>query len=120
MQATPEVSTFLFTDIEGSSLMWEEDAERMAQAVARHDALLRDVVGAHRGRVVKTTGDGIYAAFVDPADCVAAAIDIQSLSPTRRRPPACRSASAAECTPVPRTSATTTSSAAPSTAPRGS
>lgn len=35
----------------------------MAQAVGRHDALLRDAVHGHRGRVVKTTGDGIYAAF---------------------------------------------------------
>jgi hypothetical protein len=45
--------------------------------VARHDALLRDTVEAYRGRIVKTTGDGIYAAFANPGDCLAAVIDIQ-------------------------------------------
>jgi predicted ATPase/class 3 adenylate cyclase len=74
---SPDVSTFLFTDIEGSSSMWEEEPERMAQAMARHDALLRDVVKAHRGRVVKNTGDGIYAAFGDAVDGLDAAIAIQ-------------------------------------------
>ena len=59
----PTNLTFLFTDIEGSSSKWEEQPEQMAQAVGRHDALLRDAVHGHRGRVVKTTGDGIYAAF---------------------------------------------------------
>ena len=65
----PDLSnlTFLFTDIEGSTSKWEEQPELMAQAVACHDALLRDTVEAYRGRIVKTTGDGIYAAFASPA-----------------------------------------------------
>ena len=63
----PKILTFLFTDIEGSTSKWEEQPEQMAQAVAQHDALLRDAVQAHRGRIVKTTGDGIYAAFATPA-----------------------------------------------------
>jgi predicted ATPase/class 3 adenylate cyclase len=71
------ILTFLFTDIEGSTSKWEEQPELMAQAVARHDALLRDAIGAHRGTIVKTTGDGIYAAFVSPQDCLAAVIDVQ-------------------------------------------
>jgi predicted ATPase/class 3 adenylate cyclase len=71
------ILTFLFTDIEGSTSKWEEQPELMAQAVARHDALLRDTVEAYRGRIVKTTGDGIYAAFANPADCLAAVIDVQ-------------------------------------------
>ena len=58
------ILTFLFTDIEGSTSKWEEQPELMAQAVARHDALLRDAVTEHHGAaIVKTTGDGIYAAF---------------------------------------------------------
>jgi predicted ATPase/class 3 adenylate cyclase len=69
--------TFLFTDIEGSTSKWEEQPEQMAQAVGRHDALLRETVQRHRGRVVKTTGDGIYAVFETPADGLAAIIDIQ-------------------------------------------
>jgi predicted ATPase/class 3 adenylate cyclase len=69
--------TFLFTDIEGSTSKWEEQPEQMAQAVGRHDALLRDSVHRHGGRIVKTTGDGIYAAFETSAACLAAVIDIQ-------------------------------------------
>ena len=38
--------TFLFTDIEGSTSKWEEQPEAMAQAVGRHDALLRECVHA--------------------------------------------------------------------------
>lgn len=71
------IVTLLFTDIEGSTEKWEQEPERMAHAVARHDALLRAAVEAHRGRVVKTTGDGVYAAFADTADCVATVIAIQ-------------------------------------------
>ena len=71
------ILTFLFTDIEGSTSKWEEQPELMAQAVARHDALLRDSIAAHRGTIVKTTGDGVYASFADPLDCLAAVIDVQ-------------------------------------------
>jgi class 3 adenylate cyclase len=71
------ILTFLFTDIEGSTSKWEEQPEQMAQAVGRHDALLRDAVHQHQGRVVKTTGDGIYAAFAEPAEALAAVIEIQ-------------------------------------------
>ncbi len=69
--------TFLFTDIEGSTSKWEEQPEQMAQAVGRHDTLLRDTVNEHHGRIVKTTGDGIYAAFETPADGVASVVAIQ-------------------------------------------
>ena len=71
------ILTFLFTDIEGSTSKWEEQPELMAQAVACHDALLRDTIEAYRGRIVKTTGDGIYAAFATPIDCLGAVVDIQ-------------------------------------------
>ncbi len=69
--------TFLFTDIEGSTAMWEQQPERMAQAMSRHDALLRECVQRHGGQVVKTTGDGIYAVFEQPARGLGAALDIQ-------------------------------------------
>jgi class 3 adenylate cyclase len=77
MQVSPGIVTFLFTDIEGSSRLWEEDPERMKFALARHDAISRAVVGSHHGLVVKTTGDGIYAAFDDPFDAVTAALALQ-------------------------------------------
>jgi class 3 adenylate cyclase len=44
VQAQSAVTTFLFTDIEGSSRLWEEQPERMRLALARHDALVRAAV----------------------------------------------------------------------------
>ena len=77
MQEQPAVTTFLFTDIEGSTRLWEEQPERMRPALARHDALARRAVETRRGLVVKTTGDGLHAAFGDPLDAVGAAIALQ-------------------------------------------
>ncbi len=71
------VTTFLFTDIESSSLLWENHPERMGLALARHDGILRDAVLRHHGVVVKFTGDGMHAAFEDPRDALAATIDFQ-------------------------------------------
>jgi len=71
------IVTHLFTDIEGSTEKWEQEPERMADALARHDVLLRAAVETHHGRVIKTTGDGIYAAFDDAANGLSAAIAIQ-------------------------------------------
>ena len=77
MQDLAGVTTFLFTDIEGSTRLWEEQPARMAAALARHDALARRAVEERHGVVVKTTGDGIHAAFADPLDAVLAAVDLQ-------------------------------------------
>ena len=92
--------TFLFTDIEGSTSKWEEQPEQMAQAVGRHDALLRDAVRGHGGRIVKTTGDGIYAAFPSPGECLNAVIDIQLalLDPAATAGVAARVPAAIRCT----------------------
>ena len=70
--------TFLFTDIEGSSHLWEREPVRMATALARHDALTRQAVADRRGTIVKMAGDGAHAAFDDPLDAIGAAIDLQS------------------------------------------
>ncbi len=69
--------TFLFTDLENSTPLWENFPDEMRQASARHDALLQRVIEQHRGRVVKTTGDGFHAVFESPLDGVAAALDGQ-------------------------------------------
>jgi class 3 adenylate cyclase len=69
--------TFLFTDIEGSTKLWEQHPEGMKAALARHDALLSEVIAAHDGRVVKTLGDGIHAAFDAAGKGVAAALAAQ-------------------------------------------
>jgi len=77
VQQPASVTTFLFTDIEGSTRLWERQPDRMQAALARHDALARDAVESVRGLVVKTTGDGIHAAFDDPLDAVRAALRLQ-------------------------------------------
>ena len=71
------VTTFLFTDIEGSTRLGEETPERMTSALARHDALARAAVEGHRGTVVKMTGDGLYAAFEDSLDAIGATLQLQ-------------------------------------------
>jgi predicted ATPase/class 3 adenylate cyclase len=69
-------TTILFTDIEGSSRLWETAGQRMGEALARHDALARDCVAAAGGTLVKTTGDGIHAIFADPRAAVAATVSL--------------------------------------------
>jgi predicted ATPase/class 3 adenylate cyclase len=67
----------LFTDIEGSTVLWEQDGTRMSQALAAHDALARSMVESHHGTVVKTTGDGMHAVFADARDALVATVDLQ-------------------------------------------
>lgn len=69
--------TFLFTDLVGSSRLWEVHPEAMHGALARHDGILRDAVEGHGGQVVKTTGDGVHAAFWRAEDAVAAVVEAQ-------------------------------------------
>jgi len=69
--------TFLFTDLEGSTRLWEEHPDNMRVALARHDEILRKTVEAHDGSIVKTTGDGLHAAFATADHALAAAIDAQ-------------------------------------------
>jgi predicted ATPase/class 3 adenylate cyclase len=77
MQASPGVVTFLFTDIEGSTRLWEQEPERMRVALAQHDALARGVVERNHGTVVKMAGDGVHAAFLDPVDALSATLELQ-------------------------------------------
>ena len=70
--------TFLFTDLEVSTRLWEEQPVEMRRGLARHDLILRDVIAAHGGHVVKGTGDGVHAVFATADDAVGAAIDGQS------------------------------------------
>ena len=69
--------TFLFTDIEGSTRLWQEHPDAMRPVLARHDALVREAIEAHDGRVVKTTGDGAHAAFSTASDAIDAAVAAQ-------------------------------------------
>src|SRR5262245_5931312 len=71
--------TFLFTDLEGSTRLWEELPEAMSDALGRHDEILRTAVDAHDGVVLSRMGDGIAAVFASAPHAVAAAIDVQLL-----------------------------------------
>jgi len=71
---TTQTVTFLFTDVEGSTRLWEEHPDSMGQAVVRHDAILRECVVMCGGQVFKSLGDSVYAAFERPADAVTAAL----------------------------------------------
>ena len=66
-------ATFLFTDVERHSELWELDPDAMAVAVAAHETLIGDAVVGAGGRVVKTEGDAVMAVFVDAAAAVDAA-----------------------------------------------
>jgi len=69
--------TLLFTDIEGSTRLWESHAPAMRAALARHDAILRHCIQEHQGHVFKTGGDAFCAAFHTAAGAFAAALDAQ-------------------------------------------
>jgi len=69
--------TFLFTDIAGSTALWERDRDAMQAALARHDRLLRTAIESRGGHVFKTVGDAFCAAFARAQDAVEAAVDSQ-------------------------------------------
>ncbi len=68
---------FLFTDIEGSTALWEADRRAMATAVERHLEILRESVRARGGHPFKVVGDALQAAFDRAADALAAAAEAQ-------------------------------------------
>src|SRR3990172_7406163 len=69
--------TFLFTDIEGSTRLWEEHHEAMKRALGRHDAVLRAAIGTNRGHIFKTVGDAFDAVFPTAPAALAAAMAAQ-------------------------------------------
>ena len=70
--------SFLFSDIEGSTRLWEEQPEWMRTALAQHDALLARTIQKHQGRVFKTIGDAFCAVFSTSMDAVNASIEAQT------------------------------------------
>jgi predicted ATPase/class 3 adenylate cyclase len=69
--------TFLFTDIEGSTALWERHRRAMAQAVEHHLTVLRSEITEHGGVLFKVVGDGVQAAFPRAPSAVAAALQAQ-------------------------------------------
>jgi predicted ATPase len=69
--------SFLFTDVEGSTKLWEADRDAMAASLAVHDKILRKAAHDHDGHVFSTAGDAFSIAFASAEDAVAAALDAQ-------------------------------------------
>jgi predicted ATPase len=69
--------TFLFTDLAGSTRLWEQHPGAMKAALARHDVLLREAIEGRGGHIVKTTGDGFLGVFTTALEAVDAAADAQ-------------------------------------------
>lgn len=57
------MSVFLFTDIEGSTKKWEKYPEEMKKILSRHDAIIKENIEECAGRIIKHTGDGVFAVF---------------------------------------------------------
>src|SRR5690348_14619277 len=71
--------TFLLTDVEGSTRLWEQHPEAMRRALVRHDAIVESLTERHGGRVVRPRGEGDsrFCVFARATDAVAAAAAIQ-------------------------------------------
>ena len=69
--------TFLFTDMEGSTRLWEEHPGAMKGALVRHDQILRQTIESHDGYVFATGGDGFAAAFHRAGDALLVALEAQ-------------------------------------------
>ena len=82
LESTPlptGIVTFLMTDIEGSTSLWEDDAETMAVALRTHDAMARRIVGDGGGVLVKWRGEGdsTFSVFTNAGQAVLTAMTLQ-------------------------------------------
>lgn len=75
--APSDRATFLFTEVEDATLLWEDYAADVDVVLARHDTLLRTAVSDHGGQVFTSSGDGFGAVFANPDDAVGAAVAAQ-------------------------------------------
>lgn len=73
------VFTFLMTDIEGSTRLWESHASLMQQGMQQHDLLATRIIAGNSGELIKSRGEGdsIFAVFPTAKSAVAAAIELQ-------------------------------------------
>jgi class 3 adenylate cyclase len=69
--------TFLFTDIEGSTRLWQQHPGQMPAALRRHHALLHAAISAHGGYVFQIIGDAFCGAFHTVRE------GLQATAPTR-------------------------------------
>jgi predicted ATPase/DNA-binding SARP family transcriptional activator/class 3 adenylate cyclase len=84
----PGALTFLLTDIEGSTALWEREGAAFEAALVRHHALLREKFRKHNGVELKETGDSFLVAFAHAGDALACAVSCQRAFAEWNRPPA--------------------------------
>jgi predicted ATPase/class 3 adenylate cyclase len=70
-------AAFLFTDVEGSTRLWEDHPEEMSAALVDHNRILIAAIERFGGRVFSTAGDSFAAVFVAGPDAIAAAVESQ-------------------------------------------
>jgi class 3 adenylate cyclase len=74
-----ESLSVLFTDLVGSTAMYSRTGDAPAfRIVTSHFDAIRNVIARHEGTIVKTIGDAVMAAFVDPAKCFEAALELDA------------------------------------------
>jgi class 3 adenylate cyclase len=71
--------TFLMTDVEGSTKLWEKHPEQMRSVMTRHDAIASEAIARHEGTLIKSRGEGdsLFCVFGKASDAVAAALTLQ-------------------------------------------
>src|SRR6266498_698500 len=109
--------TFLFTDIAGSTVLWEQHPQAMPDALARHDAILRAAIAAHGGAIFHTAGDAFCTAFAGAPAALASALAASARSRPNPGARAARCGCAWRCTLERSNCAMAITSARRSTAP---
>ena len=66
--------TLLFTDVEGSIRLWEADREATAEASARHNSMVCELIEVVGGHVFQAVGEAFRAVFAGPSAAPAAAV----------------------------------------------
>jgi predicted ATPase/class 3 adenylate cyclase len=69
--------TFLMTDIEGSTRLWEEHGDRFIAILDAHNRLVREKLGKYGGHEVKTEGDSFFYVFDTAAEALSGAVELQ-------------------------------------------
>ena len=77
-QAPTGLVSLVFTDVQGSTLLWERVPDAMRDALEDHNRVLREAIAKNSGYEVKTEGDAFMAAFASPVDAVRFCLDAQT------------------------------------------
>jgi class 3 adenylate cyclase len=72
-----DVAALIFTDIQGSTTLWESNPRAMQAALELHDKIMRKCIAKHHGYEVLTEGDAFHIAFHDAVDATSFALEVQ-------------------------------------------